>query len=843
MVRQILEPQLCTRLLMILKLILTGILFCGAAGQLQGKGKPVDGGGPPGGDNGGGTAEPIPVTIEVTSTTVDEIFSDGGGIYETSGSTKTLVELNGTSGALNLDTNTSKRSGGGRTMSFKLKRGLLQQIGIPAGGGSPDELVNYSPEQVEIETDAAIDLRTIGQGAPQSLSMIIKTFGTKNFWLYYGSVDGSIPVTVFRENLFTWTLSANGSVAVHGPDHTSGAPAYGFHDVSFSMRMVQPGVTEPPPPPPPSEPITIVETGYRHVSLNWNDNETWDYPWLIQRSTSPNFVDPTDLTHNQATDNTGTGTFRWLGINASNYTDIDGLDEETTYYYRVAVCTNLSAHYQTGAIPTFGEWITGSTTTTTLTETAKLIYDVTQAPYYAIPGDGLNDYPAIKHAFDDAELSGGGIIYLPAGTYDIWPTDPDVDIVEGIPTLDAGETVSSSLFHVTSPNITFLGDTSAGEPTTLISLYLWGKEPATKWLEVMSAGPDSVVVDVRRYFVWKVDAESFTLRNLDIDMGAVPVDTGKQWYGIDDARYQWDISHKLIANFGNPGMRNMVLENISARNCRGEVVYNGGGAEKVLIKHCEFRRTNSSTISGSFDLELVNTLISESANAAVESAIFNDKVSGFTGKVHIQNHIARGCTFIGLDQSADGTMKDLPGKKNFAGWMCFNEENTFQSVTDCTFSDFVATAFGPWYEYRNGLRFNCTFNNFPGELPGNMIYTWTSAQGNYQLDGGMSEILWLGDTINITKSWPNHQVFFYSQPGGAALDSETPWVWEAVHFNNTGGTHWLNRLWLDTWWLTSGRQEVVWKDWTKDPDLLFDANYLYATNENHIDPVYINFFE
>jgi hypothetical protein len=348
-------------------------------------------------------------------------------------------------------------------------------------------------------------------------------------------------------------------------------------------------------------------------------------------------------------------------------------------------------------------------------------------------------------------------------------------------------------------------------------------------------------VDVRRYFVWLVDAESFTLRNLDIDMGAVPVDSGKQWYSLDEGRYQWDISHKLVANFGNPGMRNMVLDNLHAQNSRGEVIYNGGGAEKVLIKNCEFSRTNSSTISGSFDLELVNTTISDSANASVESVLFNDNVSEFSGNVHVQNHIARGCTFIGLDQSASGFMKDLPGSKNFAGWLCFNEENTYQSVTDCTFTDFVTTAFGPWYEYRNGLRFNCTFNEIPGSFAGNMIYTWTSAQGSYQLDGGMSEILWLGDTINVTKNWPNHQVFYYSQPGGAALDSETPWIWEAVHFNNFGGTHWLNRLWVDTWWLTSGRQNVIWKDWTKDGDLLFDANYIWATNSNHIDPQYINF--
>ena len=351
-------------------------------------------------------------------------------------------------------------------------------------------------------------------------------------------------------------------------------------------------------------------------------------------------------------------------------------------------------------------------------------------------------------------------------------------------------------------------------------------------------------MDARRYFVWRVDTENFTLRNLDIDMGAVPVDTGTQWYSIDEARYQWDVSHKLIANFSNPGMRNVIVDTILVENSRGEMIYSGGGAEKILIKNSQFRRSNSSTISGSFDLEMVDTVISDSANAAVEGIIYNDKVSAFTGLVQKQNHIARGCTFIGMDQSNEGFMKTLPGTRSFKGWLCFNEEGTYQTVTDSTFTDCIQTAFGPYYEYRNGLRFNCTFNEIPGNSSGQVIYTWTSAKAEYQMDGGMSEILWLGDTINITKDWPNHQVFFYSQPEGAAIDSETPWIWEAVHLNNTGGSHRLNRLWLDTWGHSSGRQDVVWKDWTKSADLSFDPEYLKATKPNdQIEPTYINFFE
>jgi len=45
------------------------------------------------------------------------------------------------------------------------------------------------------------------------------------------------------------------------------------------------------------------------------------------------------------------------------------------------------------------------------------VYDVTRHPYRAA-GDGIaNDAPAIQAAIDDAAAAGGGIVYLPPGTY------------------------------------------------------------------------------------------------------------------------------------------------------------------------------------------------------------------------------------------------------------------------------------------------------------------------------------------------------------------------------------------------------------------------------------------
>ncbi len=590
--------------------------------------------------------------------------------------------------------------------------------------------------------------------------------------------------------------------------------------------------------------IELVETGYHHVALKWYDNERWEFPWLIQRSTEADFVDPTILKFNQSADNTSEGTFRWLGINADNYVDIDGLDEDTTYYYRVAAVTNLSAYRKSGDAPVFSEWIYGVVKTETLEEKRKKIYDVTDEKYGAIPGDGLNDYPAVLAAYNEARKSRGGTIYLPAGKYELWPEHKDIQIKEGIPTVRYGKRLPNTLFEVTADNITFAGDEdSAGEPATFIELFLWGKVPMTQWLEEVSRNGE--VENVRRYHLFILNnIENFTLRNLDINGGAVPVNTGKQWYSLDDKRYQWDVSNKLIATWDSSKSKNVVVDNVDTRNWRGEVYYNGGGSQKFLLKDGSVSQTNSSTVSGSFDLELVNMTISDSANSSIESALFSKQKSPLSRNYYSQNHIARGCTFIGLDQSEEGVMKTLPGdKKAFNGWLVFNDEGTYQTVTDCEFKDHVYAAYGPWYESRNAFLFNSKFYD-PGPGASQIIFTWTSRKSEYQLSGGFSEVLWFDNELVLSNGLKNYQPVFYSQVGGAAKGNESPWIWEGFHIRNVSGSPIrVNRFWVDTWGLDEGRLFAVFEDFTKDDSVSFDAGYLTNLNEKKIHPRYINFFE
>ncbi|MDG2169604.1 MAG: hypothetical protein P8L44_16960 [Opitutales bacterium] len=590
--------------------------------------------------------------------------------------------------------------------------------------------------------------------------------------------------------------------------------------------------------------LKVIEVGYHHVALKWDDNEQWNFPWLIQRSTTPEFIRPTDLKFNQAADNTGKGTFRWLGINADNYVDIDGLDEGMDYYYRVASVTNMSLYRKNGDAPQFTDWQHGKITTKVLEDKKKQVYDVTSEKYGAVPNDGLNDYPAVLAAYNDARKARGGSVYLPAGKYELWPEHKDIEVKEGIPTIRFGKRLPGALFEVTADNITFVGDVnSEGQPDTFIELFLWGKVPMTEWLEELHRNGE--VENVRRYHLFILDnVENFTLRNLDIDGGAVPVNTGKEWYSLDDKRYQWDVSNKLIATWDFSKSKNVIVDNVDTRNWRGEVYYNGGGSQKFLLKDGSVSQTNSSTVSGSFDLELVNMTISDSANSSIESALFSEQKSPLSRFYYSQNHIARECTFIGLDQSDEGIMKNLPGeKKGFNGWLVFNQEGTYQTVTDCEFKDLIYAAYGPWYESRNTFLYNSKFHD-PAPGASHIFFTWTSAQGQYRLKGGFSEVLWLDNELRLSKSLQNHQPVFYSQVGGAAKGNESPWIWEGFHITNVSGSPIrVNRFWVDTWGFDEGRELAIFEDFTKDDSISFDAGYLQDLNAKKIHPNYVNFFD
>jgi len=78
------------------------------------------------------------------------------------------------------------------------------------------------------------------------------------------------------------------------------------------------------------------------------------------------------------------------------------------------------------------------------------MYDVTQSPYNAV-GDGVaDDRAAIQAAIDDAEAAGGGVVYLPKGTYLLATQHP---------------TISGTCLNVDGDDVTITGD---GRGVTII---------------------------------------------------------------------------------------------------------------------------------------------------------------------------------------------------------------------------------------------------------------------------------------------------------------------------------------------------------------------------------------
>lgn len=548
--------------------------------------------------------------------------------------------------------------------------------------------------------------------------------------------------------------------------------------------------------------ITIDEVDYRSVSMSWADiGGDWDDPVIIQRSTTNHhsagtWTNPTDLTNNQDADNTSNGKFRFLGLGATNYTDIEDLAEGTTYYYRIAKVTNLKDHYDNGTTPTFSTWKIGAVTTGTLASSKKQTYNVVSG-YSADNTGSANCYTAVSNALAAAQAAGGGIIYFPAGTYKIYPTDASISNVGGIPTLDPGDSAVSVLFNITSDNITFLG---AGSGSTTINLRLWNDVSPQSWLQVRNAS--GTVTNVRRYFMFLTnDVVNFTLKDMTINGGATPVNKGKGWYSLDEKRYQWDVSHKLVASFDNTRIKNIVVDGVITNDWRGEVFYTGGIHGKYFIKDTTIQRTNSSSVSMSADGEYVNVTIKDSANSAVESATFANVVDFRTGRTFNQNTIARGCTFDCYDQS--GTMVNLPGTTSvpqgfaFNGWLVFNQTGTYQTCTDVAFEDTGQSGYAPWSETHNALLFNWTATNTQTVGIAAFIDWRPAGKAQYNLDGGLLNNLILGGVFNVNKNYTDgsFRPIFLNYSSG--LD-EINRVVSSIGFVNNSGTNWtIDSLFLD----------------------------------------------
>lgn len=592
-------------------------------------------------------------------------------------------------------------------------------------------------------------------------------------------------------------------------------------------------------PPPVANLITVKDIGWQWATLEWTNEYNWEQPWIIQRKTggawsAPDFESPM-----------GWENYKWLGANQWRYTDLDQVDQNTLYYYRVMPVTNIRDVVVHGASPVYGDVYENSLTTGAI---ATNIYDVTDSPYNAVGNGVADDYPAIKAAVDQAQadqVAAGGaanlraVIAFPAGTYKMVLPTGDVQIQGGGAGqlfVQSGDSYQANFFGGKLENIEFLGEVDGGgDPTTFLVPRLWHDRAPTEWLEILNPGrtdpgdhSTSYVANcIRFYFIQQgTGSQNVSLVDLDIDGGAVPVNTGKEWYSLDEKRYQWDISHKLLTNW--TACRNMKAVNVRTRNWRGEVFYVGGSnTEKYLIRDCVIERSNSSSISMSADLEAFNNVIRDSANAAIESAIFDGQTSTFTGQSFYQSHIVFQNTVYGLDQSGSGMMKNLPGVKTFSGLHIFDDVGAVSCVVANHVYD-CKRGYAPWV----GCTGNFLFQNHFYHPPRNQIYGCTTLDlwphDLYDIEAAFYENLWLDNHAHFTASLDQGYEFLYTQSAG----QEEDWIIEKFHFHNdSGGTVALQRLWTDTSGTPSARERILFKDWTKDANLAVTSvdNYLVNT--------------
>lgn len=198
------------------------------------------------------------------------------------------------------------------------------------------------------------------------------------------------------------------------------------------------------------------------------------------------------------------------------------------------------------------------------------------APVYNIlnfgadPTGETNSRQAVLSALSAVQLAGGGTVYMPEGTYTLYPE------TSGISTIPIPNGVD---------NLRIEGD---GPTKTILNFRAWaGQNPADLILQRgngfrVNTGTNPI--------------SGLTLRGFRASGNAPITSKAGQWYG-DQSLDGWDINHKGIGIWGH--ITGTVIEDCEWDNWRGETLYSGGGTElgTFTIRRCVVRDCNGSAIS------------------------------------------------------------------------------------------------------------------------------------------------------------------------------------------------------------------------------------------------------
>lgn len=234
-------------------------------------------------------------------------------------------------------------------------------------------------------------------------------------------------------------------------------------------------------------------------------------------------------------------------------------------------------------------------------------------------GDGIvDDTAAIQAAIDSVTSTGGGVVYLPAGTYKIKPQ-----------TSIAVDAARANALTIAGDNVVLTGD---GPTLTKLMFRVFGDRDPSNSYELFPWYSKDGSLNVWRgsaIFITGGDDPSrarhdIVIENLEIDGGAYPGNTGNRtWPASVQTGDGWDISHKGIHLQEDRHHNRIVVRNVHAHNFRGEVVYGGGGfIDDVLIENCELHSTNGDCLSLAASQVVRNCRLYDAAHACVENFNF-----------------------------------------------------------------------------------------------------------------------------------------------------------------------------------------------------------------------------